>query len=73
MCGFVFVILFCKALRGCEVFLTESTSLCKMIDKGRMYVDPHVVVPLMGRFKGETSKQNVLVMLTAISNYNYGN
>ena len=33
---------------------------------GRVLED-HVVVPLMGRFKGEIGDQNVLVMLTAVT------
>ena len=36
--------------------MTEATSLCGMIGKDGMdenHPDAHVVVPLMGRFKGE--------------------
>jgi len=51
MCGFAFVVLFCKALRGGAVFLTEATTFCGMINKCRMdknHPDAHVMVPLMG-------------------------
>jgi len=70
MCGFAFVVLFCKALRGGDNFFTEATSLCKLIDKGRLYEghpDSHVVVPLMGRFKGEAGERNVLVLLASVT------
>jgi hypothetical protein len=70
MSGFAYVVLFCKALRGGEILLTEATSLCSMIDKGRMrenHPDAHVVVPLMGRFKGETGERNVLCLLASVT------
>jgi len=51
--------------------LTEATSLCKMIDKGKMderHPDAHIVVPLMGRLKGrETGEHNVLVLLSSVT------
>lgn len=33
MCGFAYVVLFCKALWGGKVLLTEDTTLCSMISK----------------------------------------
>jgi hypothetical protein len=70
MCGFAYVVLFCKALRGGEIMLTEATSLCSMLGKGRKtanHPDAHVVVPLMGRFKGETGERNVLCLLASVT------
>lgn len=50
--------------RGC---LTEGSTLCKYKDMGRNHATPHVVVPLMGRFKGETGERNVLRPLVNIT------
>ena len=49
------VILAGSALRGGEVFLLEASDLIRRVSKGKIHdTDPHIVVPLMGRFKGET-------------------
>lgn len=60
MLGSMLVIGFCGAFRGSEIFLVESSHLCHYKDRGRTYRLPHIVVPLMGRFKGETGERNVL-------------
>lgn len=54
---------FCDALRGNEVFLIGSTSLCKYGLQGLKHKRPHVAIPLMGRFKGETGERNVIRVL----------
>ena len=62
MSGAAFVILFAGALRGGEVLLVEASELCKRIQDGkRHHAEPHVAVPLMGRFKGENGERNVLL------------
>ena len=53
--GAAFVILFAAALQGGgKGFLLESSELDQKIMGGKMHAKhPHVVAPLMGRFKGE--------------------
>lgn len=64
MLGSFLVIGFCDALRGNEIFLVEGSSLCQYQHKGQCNKKlPHVVIPLMGRFKGETGERNVLRVL----------
>jgi hypothetical protein len=63
MLGNVLQIGFCDALRGNEVFLVEASTLCKYGAQGRKHKRPHVVIPLMGRFKGETGERNVIRVL----------
>ena len=68
MSGAAFVILFGGALRGGEVLLLEASELCKRIGDGRMHRSaPHVLVPLMGRFKGENGERNVLLALSSVT------
>lgn len=53
-----------------EATLTEATSLCSMISKDRMdgnHKDAHVMVPLMGCFKGETGERIVLLLMTLVT------
>ena len=62
--GAAVVVLFGGTLCGGEVLLMESSELCKRITDGRRHSKtPHVVVPLMGHFKGETGERNVLLAL----------
>ena len=62
--GVAFVILWVGALRGGEVLLLEASELVKRRNDGRDLKDnDHVVVPLMGRFKGETGERNLLLVL----------
>jgi len=63
MLGSFLTIGFCDALRGNEVFLVEASSLCKHGLQGTNHTRPHVVIPLMGRFKGETGERNVIRVL----------
>jgi hypothetical protein len=65
MLGAVLVIGFCGALRGNEIFLVESSYLCYYKNKGTMHQPPYVVIPMMGRFKGETGERNVLRVLVS--------
>lgn len=63
MIGSFLVIGFCDALHGNEVFLVEASSLCKYSGHGVNCKKLHVVIPLMGRFKGETGERNVIHVL----------
>lgn len=63
MLGSFLVIGFCDALRGNEVFLVEAASLCKYFCEGTQQNREHIIIPMMGRFKGETGERNVLRML----------
>lgn len=63
MLGACLVVGFCDALRGNEIFLVEASHLCQYSMKGREHQIPHVVIPLMGRFKGETGERNVIRLL----------
>jgi len=50
--------------------LAEATSLCSMTGKDRLTennLEAHVVVPLMGRFKGETEERNVLCLMASVT------
>ena len=62
--GAAFVVLFAGALRGGEVLLMEATELVKRRKDGERHSShPHIVIPLMGRFKGKTGERNVLLAL----------
>ena len=60
-----FVISFVGALRGGEGLMLEATSLAGYIEEGRLNKIPYVLVPLLGRFKGETGERNVLLPFAA--------
>jgi len=52
--------LFCAALRGGGLLLVEASELCRRIREGKSHPKhPFVVVPLMGRFKGENGERNL--------------
>lgn len=67
MLGSALVIGFCGALRGNEIFLVEGTQLCAYQSRGRMHEKPHVIIPMMGRFKGETGERNILRVLVPVT------
>ena len=53
MCEEDYVILFRGSFRGGEVLLREGRELVKIVNDGKLYTAAlHVVVPLMGGFKG---------------------
>ena len=69
MCGSAFVVLFSAALRGGEVLLGEASELVRRIGEGKHHVNhPHVLFPMMGRFKGETGERNLIFCLANSSN-----
>ena len=54
------------ALRGGEVLLMEASELVKKRLDGKHHpTHPHVVIPLMGRFKNETGERNLLLTLAS--------
>ncbi len=58
------MISFVGALRGSEGLMLEATSLCRYINKGNekgQEEEPHVLIPLMGRFKNELGERNVML------------
>ena len=68
VCGAAFVVLWTGALRGGEVLLMEASELVKRRNDGvgnKMEEEEldHVVIPLMGRFKGETGERNLILVL----------
>ena len=68
ICGCAFVNLFVGALRGGEVLLMERTEFTSKIKSGKLHpTDPHVLIPLMGRFKGETGERNLLLPFASVT------
>lgn len=70
ICASAFVILFGGALRGNEVLYLERSELVKRRKDGRSDDSEldHVVVPLMGRFKGESGSRNFMMVLSSVTN-----
>ena len=62
-----FVISFVGALRGGEGLMLEATSLATYSQEGAREKVPFVLIPLLGRFKGETGERNVLLPFAAIT------
>ncbi len=53
-------------LRGGEGFLLEASALCELIEEGRSNVDtPHVLAPLLGKFKNEVGECKMLFALAS--------
>ena len=68
ICGSAFVVLFSAALRGGEVLLGEASELVRRIMEGKHHANhPHVLFPMMGRFKGERGERNLIFCLTNMS------
>ena len=45
----------------------ERTEFISKIESGKLHpTDPHVLVPLMGRFKGETGERNLLLPFASV-------
>ena len=54
--GCYFVVCFGSSLRGNEGFMMEAQGMRLYVEKGRNEVaNPHVVVPLLGRDRGEVA------------------
>jgi hypothetical protein len=60
------VVAFCASLRGSEVFMIDLRGLIRhQQELSRMNKHDHIVVPLLGRFKGETNSRYHLIPLSA--------
>ncbi len=62
------LIAFCGSFRGPEVFLTDLHGLRKYLHEDEERVRDHVVIPLLGRFKGELNSRYHLAPLAATTN-----
>ena len=56
--GTYFIICFVESLSGGEGFMMDASLLHNHIGKGREGPLAHVVIPLVGRFKGETGSRH---------------
>lgn len=65
VCGAAFIILFAASLRGNEVLMLERSEFVKSRNAGKTGSKDteHVVIPLMGRFKGEAGDRNSLLVV----------
>lgn len=59
------VIAFCGSFRGNEVFLVELDGLKRYYEEEKD--KDHVIIPLLGRFKGETGERHHLTPLAAVT------
>jgi hypothetical protein len=48
---------FCGSFRGSEVFLTDLFGLKKFLEEADKYGQDHLVIPLLGQFKGEQNSR----------------
>jgi len=60
------VIAFCGSFRGPEVFLVDLHGLRKVLLEDKDQEKDHVVIPLMGRFKGEFNMRYHLAPLASV-------
>ena len=63
MAGSYFALSYGSSLRGNEGLMLEAQGLCKHINTGKSHVKPHVLAPLLGRFKSETGERLILLVL----------
>ena len=61
------VVTFCGSLRGNEGFMVDLDGLVRHLDLGREDKVPHVVVPLLGRFKNEIGERYHLILLANVT------
>ena len=68
MAGAYSAICFCGSFRGHEVFIVDLEGLIKLNEqfkrKGR---SDYVVIPLLGKFKGETGERYHITPLAAVT------
>jgi hypothetical protein len=63
------IIAFCTSLRGPETYMVDLKGLIKhQQDLTRMNKHDHVVIPLLGQFKGELNSRYYLIPLAASAN-----
>jgi hypothetical protein len=61
------IIAFCGSFRGSEVFLMDLHGLRKQLEATQSQGRDHVVIPLLGRFKGEQNSRYHLAPLAAVT------
>jgi len=61
------IIAFCSSFHGPEVFLTDLHGLRKYLGETRALGRDHVIIPLLGRFKGELHSRYHLVPMASIT------
>ncbi len=62
------IIAFCGSFRGSEVFLVDLHGLRKyLLDLNHPENPDHVIIPLLGRFKGETGERYHLTPLASVT------
>jgi hypothetical protein len=63
------VLCFCASLQGNEGFLLDLYGLRLYLDEGRepQCLKPHVIAPLLGRFKNEIGERYHLVLLAPVT------
>jgi hypothetical protein len=64
--GSFVVVAFCGSFRGNEVFLTDLFGLSKYLNE--LVDQPYVIVPLLGKYKGEAHKRYHLTPMAATTN-----
>lgn len=62
-----YLVAFCCALRGEEIQLTNLFGMLKHWDAGEIAETKHVVIPLLGRFKGETGENYHLLCVVDVT------
>lgn len=66
--GAYFTVSFVLALRGNETSMLDLKGLIDNIEHGRMDDPPHIVIPLLGLFKGEDYQRFHLLLAPNVSN-----
>jgi hypothetical protein len=61
------VIAFCGSFRGPEVFLTDLQGLQKYLEETKTLRRDHVIIPLLGKFKGEVHRRYHLAPLASVT------
>jgi len=61
------IIAFCGSFRGAEVFLVDLHGLRKHLEETQRHRRDHVVIPLLGRFKGEQNSRYHLAPLASVT------
>jgi ribosomal protein S10 len=64
-----YLVAFCCALRGEEVPLADLHGTLKYWEEGEVGNIKHVVIPLLGRFKGETGESYHLLCAAAVTDH----
>jgi hypothetical protein len=64
-----YLVAFCCALRGEEVPLVDLHGSFKHWEDGEKGILPHVVVPLLGRFKGKTGENYHILCIVSTTNH----